>query len=82
MRSIIGSTVNQLQEFFQKRHLKVPTPEIILVEGRDHEKTFTIQYDVIFKGIRHVGMGSGKQKKSAKKEAARNLCIKLGILDA
>lgn len=73
--------VNQLQEFFQKRHLKIPPPELVLVEGEDHEKTFTVQYDIIFKGIRYLGMGTGKQKKIAKKEAARNLCIKLGIID-
>ncbi|MFX0184338.1 MAG: ribonuclease III family protein [Candidatus Hodarchaeota archaeon] len=72
--------VNLLQEFFQKRHLSVPIPKLVKIEGKDHKKTFTIEYEVIYKGLKYISQGTGRKKKTAKKAAAEDLCIQLGIL--
>jgi ribonuclease-3 len=72
--------VNLLQEFFQKRHLSVPVPKLVKIEGKDHKKTFTIEYEIIYKGLKYTSQGTDRKKKSAKKAAAEDLCIQLGII--
>ncbi len=60
---------SRLQEVVQKRH-KVP-PEYRLVEtaGPDHDKTFSV---TVLVGARTLGTGSGKTKKEAEQDAARD----------
>lgn len=60
---------SRLQEVVQKRH-KVP-PEYRLVEtkGPDHDKTFQV---TVLVGSRTLGAGSGKTKKEAEQDAARD----------
>ncbi|MFX0174062.1 MAG: ribonuclease III family protein [Candidatus Hodarchaeota archaeon] len=73
--------INLLQEFFQQQHLSIPSPKQIKVEGKDHKKIFTIEYEVSYKGLTYKSQGRGKRKKSATKAAAMNLCKQLGIIN-
>lgn len=65
---------SRLQEVVQKRH-KVP-PEYRLVEttGPDHDKTFQV---TVIVGAKSLGAGSGKTKKEAEQDAARDALRKL-----
>lgn len=65
---------SRLQEVVQKRH-KVP-PEYRLVEttGPDHDKTFSV---TVIVGAKSLGGGTGKTKKEAEQDAARDALRKL-----
>lgn len=65
---------SRLQEVVQKRH-KVP-PEYRLVEtsGPDHDKTFQV---AVIVGSKTLGGGSGKTKKEAEQDAARDALKRL-----
>ncbi|MFX0150897.1 MAG: ribonuclease III family protein, partial [Candidatus Hodarchaeota archaeon] len=73
--------INLLQEFFQQQHLSIPSPKQVKVEGKDHKKIFTMEYEVTYKGLIYKSQGTGKRKKSATKAAAMNLCRQLGIIN-
>lgn len=66
-----------LLEYSQSRKLPQPVYEIIQADGPDHDKTFEI--DVYLDG-RCIGHGTGKSKKRAEQEAAREGLLTLGIL--
>ncbi|MCF8024511.1 MAG: ribonuclease III [Desulfobacteraceae bacterium] len=57
-----------LQEHIQSRRLEMPTYEIIAESGPDHDKTFKVALTV--NGFRTEG--TGKNKKTAEQDAARN----------
>lgn len=57
-----------LQEIVQRNHQYAPVYYLVGVEGPDHERTFTVEVRV---GGKVMGKGSGKSKKAAEMEAAR-----------
>ena len=58
---------SQLQEAVQATDKAIPSYTVILENGPDHDKTFTIQVDVLQLRTR----GVGKSKKTAEQDAAR-----------
>ena len=63
-----------LQEIVQKRLKRPPEYEIISEEGPEHDKIFKMR---VLAGKKSLGMGSGKNKKEAQQDAARNAIIYL-----
>lgn len=61
---------SQLLEYTQSEKLDLPVYTILNEEGPQHDRTFTIQVKV---GENLIGVGKGKNKKSAEQEAAKNL---------
>lgn len=61
---------SQLLEYTQSQKLDLPIYKIIQEEGPQHDKTFTIQVTV---GNKFFGTGSGKNKKSAEQQAAKDI---------
>ena len=70
-----GDFKSQLQEVVQARYHEMPVYRIIREEGPDHAKEFTVEV-IVGGGV--IGVGCGKNKRSAEKEAAR---AALDILD-
>jgi ribonuclease-3 len=66
-----------LQEYSQSMFKKLPDYRLTQITGPDHDKIFTIE--VIINGSL-VGSGTGKNKKAAEMEAARNACKNLAII--
>lgn len=64
---------SQLLEYAQSEKLDLPVYQIINEEGPHHDRTFTIKVKI---GDDLIGIGTGKNKKAAEQEAAKNL-IKL-----
>ena len=62
-----------LQELVQQQYGTVPVYEIVGETGPDHDKTFSVQIRLSEMTV----AGSGKSKKNAEQEAARNLLEKL-----
>ncbi len=60
---------SRLQELVQKRHQSMPEYAILKATGPDHDKTFNVE--VTF-GAKKLGEGTGKTKKEAEQEAARD----------
>ena len=58
----------ELQEILQKRHKALPKYEIVSVNGPEHEPIFKVR--IVFKG-KVLGMGTGRNKKEAEKNAAK-----------
>jgi len=64
-----------LQEESQTRFGVLPEYRLVSEEGREHDKVFTME--VLISGVRH-GLGTGRTKKKAEAEAAREALKKLG----
>ena len=62
---------SRLQEFVQTSQKSIPSYQIVEESGPDHDKTFVAQLRV--KGV--VTQGSGKSKKMAEQEAAREALV-------
>jgi len=60
---------SRLQEVLQKRYKVPPSYELKSSEGPDHDKTFEVLVHI---GRKELGRGSGKSKKEAEQNAARN----------
>jgi len=60
---------SRLQELVQKRHQRMPDYTIVQATGPDHDKTFHVEVSFASKTL---GTGSGKTKKEAEQEAARD----------
>lgn len=60
---------SQLQELLQSRGQAVPTYYLVETRGPDHARTFTVE---VRAGNTILGRGSGKSKKTAETEAARD----------
>jgi ribonuclease III len=69
----------RLQEVVQERRLDQPAYETIAEEGPDHAREFTVA--VLVDGERR-GVGTGRSKREAQQEAAREALIALSMDDA
>lgn len=58
---------SHLQELIQARHKTAPVYVVVIEEGADHDKTFTVEVRL---GDSVLGSGVGKSKKSAQQAAA------------
>ncbi len=65
-----------LQEFSQREYKVIPFYEVIKEMGPDHRKSFEIAVKI---NDELMGLGTGRNKKSAEQSAARNACRKLGV---
>jgi ribonuclease-3 len=65
-----------LQEFSQREYKVIPSYEVIKEMGPDHRKSFEIAVKI---NDELMGLGTGRNKKSAEQSAARNACRKLGV---
>lgn len=59
----------RLQETIQALHKTIPTYRLERAEGPDHRKSFHV---AVFLGQKKMGEGSGKSRKEAEQEAAKN----------
>lgn len=59
---------SQLLEFAQSVKLDIPRYYVIQEEGPEHDRTFTVEVKI---AGRSLGIGKGKNKKTAEQEAAR-----------
>jgi len=66
---------SQLQEIIQAREQRTPSYSLVESSGPDHDRRFTVEVKV---GSTLLGMGSGKSKKAAEAEAARDALERLG----
>ena len=66
---------SRLQELAQSEYHSSPSYRTLQAAGPDHDKTFTVEVQI---GGRVLGKGSGKSKKLAETEAARNALERLG----
>ena len=64
---------SRLQEWVQERHGAIPVYKVIREEGPDHDKTFWVSVHVFDIETE----GTGKNKKTAEQDAARNALDKL-----
>jgi ribonuclease III len=64
----------KLQEFTQAAYKQLPTYRLVEESGPGHDKNFTIEVSL---GDKLLGTGSGKTKKAAEMEAAREGCATL-----
>jgi ribonuclease-3 len=65
---------SRLQELIQSREQRIPSYHVTGTSGPDHKKTFDVEVRL---GDRVLGSGSGKSKKEAETEAAREALEKL-----
>lgn len=65
-----------LQEYTQSKNKDLPKYELLSCEGAENDCIFTVK--VTYQG-EELGMGKGKSKKAAEKEAAYKACLKLNI---
>ena len=63
-----------LQEFTQAKFKQLPTYKVIEASGPDHNRGFTVEVGLVDTVL---GSGSGKSKRAAEMEAARNAWEKL-----
>jgi ribonuclease-3 len=71
----LANPKSQLQELLQARFQKAPVYKVLRDEGPDHSKVFTVQ---VWGGRKPLGIGQGKSKQQAEKEAARDALEKIG----
>jgi ribonuclease III len=69
---------SMLLEHAQAEGIGVPRYSTIAEKGPDHDRTFTISVQI---GGEKYGSGSGKNKKDAEQDAARDALRSLGVLD-
>ncbi|OGS44999.1 MAG: ribonuclease III [Elusimicrobia bacterium RIFOXYD2_FULL_34_15] len=65
---------SELQESIQSKYKMTPTYKVLEETGPDHEKIFLIAVTI---GKKQLGCGSGKSKKEAEQDAAKNAIKKL-----
>ncbi len=65
-----------LQEYFQRKYKEVPSYELVKEGGLDHAKSFKIG---VYMKDKLVGLGKGRNKKTAEQKAAKNACDNIGI---
>ncbi len=63
-----GDYKSILQEYLQKKGKAAPEYEVISTVGPEHDKIFTVK---VCLGEKQLGLGRGKNKKSAEQEAAK-----------
>lgn len=67
-QNIPADPKSRLQELLQARFQRAPVYKVLRDEGPDHSKVFTVQ---VWGGRKALGVGQGKSKQQAEKEAAR-----------
>lgn len=67
---------SRLQELIQARHKSPPRYRVLEVDGPDHDRLFKVS--VTFSG-RSLGMGEGRNKKTAEQNAAREALAALDV---
>jgi ribonuclease-3 len=72
---ILADPKSRLQEVLQARYQRPPAYRVLRDEGPDHSKVFTVQ---VLVGRKVLGVGQGKSKQQAEKEAARRALEGLG----
>jgi ribonuclease-3 len=70
----LANPKSQLQELLQARFQKAPVYRLVRDEGPDHSKVFTVQ---VWGDKKPLGVGQGKSKQQAEKEAARDALEKM-----
>jgi ribonuclease-3 len=70
----LANPKSQLQELLQARFQRAPVYKVLRDEGPDHSKVFTVQ---VWGGKKPLGVGQGKSKQQAEKEAARDALEKM-----
>jgi ribonuclease III len=75
----LANPKSQLQELLQARFQKAPVYKLLRDEGPDHSKVFTVQ---VWGGRKPLGVGQGKSKQQAEKEAARDALEKMAAENA
>ncbi len=70
----LANPKSQLQELLQARFQKAPVYRLVRDEGPDHSKLFTVQ---VWGDKKPLGVGQGKSKQQAEKEAARDALEKM-----
>jgi ribonuclease-3 len=70
----LANPKSQLQELLQARFQKAPVYRLVRDEGPDHSKLFTVQ---VWGDKKPLGVGQGKSKQQAEKEAARDALEKI-----
>jgi len=70
----LANPKSQLQELLQARFQRAPVYKLLRDEGPDHSKVFTVQ---VWGGRKPLGVGQGKSKQEAEKEAARDALEKI-----
>jgi ribonuclease III len=70
-----GDYKTQFQEWCQKRHNTLPRYETVREAGPDHQKIFEVELSIQGKV---VGMGSGRSKKEAEQQAAKQALRQVG----
>ena len=73
-QNIPADPKSRLQELLQARFQKAPVYKVVRDEGPDHSKVFTVQ---VWGGRKALGVGQGKSKQQAEKEAARQALDRL-----
>ena len=68
---------SQLQEWCQKAHQQLPVYKLVRQEGKDHNKTFSIE--VFIKG-KSMALAKGFSKRKVQQEAAKKALKKLEVL--
>ena len=67
-----------LQEWLQSRQMKLPEYELLDTTGPDHAREFTVCCRVL--ETPHSAQATASSRKLAETEAARRLCVMLGVL--
>ena len=65
-----------LLEYAQAHKMRLPEYKVIDEKGPGHNRTFTVEVCI---GTAHFGVGTGKSKKKAEQEAARNALMILDV---
>ncbi len=65
----------QLQELLQSRHLSLPAYQLVGTEGEAHDQFFTVECVLAKPAL--VTRGTGKSRRAAEQEAARQACVAL-----
>ena len=76
----IKDAKTRLQEYLQARGQPLPTYEVTSTEGRDHERSFTVECRTDDSGRRFTG--TGRSRRAAEKQAAQSAIDALTAADA
>jgi len=71
-----GDYKTQFQEWCQKRHDTLPRYATVRETGPDHQKSFEVELSIQGEV---VGVGSGRSKKEAEQQAAKQALQQLGV---
>lgn len=70
--------INLLQEYFQKLGLELPEYSLEKKKGQEHDPQYFIKCKVKINGTEFSTIGKGRNRKSARKNAAEKVLKKLG----